>query len=75
MAPMVDLLIARMASSLMQRGDFSLLGSILGKGVMRAGKGQEGRFLPLFALPSMMKIQRNESSIKIFSSAPSFNKY
>ena len=51
MAPMVDLLIARMASSLMQRGDFSLLGSILGKGVMRAGKGQEGRFLPLFALP------------------------
>ena len=34
---------------------FSLINAISGKGVKRAGKGQEGGFLPLIALPLMLK--------------------
>ena len=44
-----------MASSFIQSVAFSLINAISGKGVKRAGKGQEGGFLPLIALPLMLK--------------------
>ena len=50
MAPMIASLISPMASSLMQSVAFSLINAIIGKGVMRAEKGQEGRFLVLLVL-------------------------
>ena len=42
-------LIAHMASLLMQPVASSLMNAITGKGVMSAGKGQEGGILPLLA--------------------------
>ena len=71
---------APMASSLI----VPLINAITGKGVMTAGKGQEGRFIPLLALRIMMKVWKKESVergegiirwiiwIKVFSSVPSF---
>ena len=47
MAPMVASLIALMTSSLIQFVASSLISAIFEKGVMRAGKGQEGGFLLL----------------------------
>ena len=47
MAPMVASLIALMTSSLIQFVASSLISTIFEKGVMRAGKGQEGGFLLL----------------------------
>ena len=55
MAPMVALLIAPMASLLIKPVGSSRINTISGEGVMRAGKGQEGGFLPLLALPLMIK--------------------
>ena len=60
MVPMVVSLIARMAFSLIQLLAFSLINPITGKGVMRPKKGEEGRFLPLLALPLTMKVLRKE---------------
>ena len=60
MVPMVVLLIARMAFSLIQLLAFSLINPITGKGVMRPKKGEEGRFLPLLALPLTVKVLRKE---------------
>ena len=62
-APMVASLIQPVSSSLIQPVAFSLIQpvasslikAIAGKGVMRAGKRQEGGFLPLLALPLMIK--------------------
>ena len=34
----------------------SLMNDITGKGVMKAGKGHGGGFLPFLALPLMMKV-------------------
>ena len=56
MAPMVASLIAPIASLLIQPVISSLINAISRKGVMRAGKGQEGRFLPLLTLPSIIKV-------------------
>ena len=47
--------VASMASSFIQPVASSLINDITGKGVRRAGKGQEGGYLPLLALPLMMK--------------------
>ena len=55
-APMDASLIALMTSSLIQPVGSSLINAITGKGVMRAGKGQEACFLLLLVLPLMMKI-------------------
>ena len=55
MAPMAASLIARKASSLVKPVASSRINAISRKGVMRAGKGQEGGFLPLLALPLMIK--------------------
>ena len=48
-------LIATVASSLIKPVTSLLLNAISGKEVMRAGKGQEGGFLPLLALPQIWK--------------------
>ena len=56
MASMAASLIVPTASSLIQPVASSLVNAISGKGVMREGKGQEGEFLPLLALPSFMKV-------------------
>ena len=55
MAPMVASLIEPMASLLVKPAGSSRINTISGEGVMRAGKGQEGGFLPLLALPLMIK--------------------
>ena len=55
MAPMAASLITAMASSLIQPLAFLLINAITGKGVRRAGKGQESGFLPLLAAPLVMK--------------------
>ena len=39
------------AASLIVPVTSSLINAIIGKGVLRAGKEQEGRFLPLLLLP------------------------
>ena len=52
---MVASLIQPVSSSLIQPVASSLIKAIAGKGVMRAGKRQEGGFLPLLALPLMIK--------------------
>ena len=49
------LLVKSTASSLIQPVASSLINTISGKGAMRAEKGPEGGFLPLSALPLMMK--------------------
>ena len=49
-------LIAPMPSLLIQPVPSSLINAVTGKRVRKTGKGQEGGFLPLLALPSMMKI-------------------
>ena len=54
-APMVASLIQPVTSSLIQPVASSLIKAIAGKGVMRAGKRQEGGFLPSLALPLMIK--------------------
>ena len=56
MAPMAASLKAPMASSLTKPVDSSLINAITGKVVMKVGKGQEEGFLPLIALPLMMKV-------------------
>ena len=56
MAPVAVSLIVPLASSLMQPVDSLLINVISGKGVMRAGKRQEGRILPFLALPLMIKV-------------------
>ena len=57
---MAALLIAPMASALIQPVTFSLMNTISGKGVMRAGKEQEGGFQQSLALPIMMKVLGKE---------------
>ena len=49
-----------MVSSLIQSVVSSLINAISGKGVTRAGKGQEGGILPLLALSLMMKFMEKE---------------
>ena len=49
--------IATMVSSLMQFMASSLINVVFGKGGTTAVKGQEGRILPLTALPLMIKVQ------------------
>ena len=49
-----------MASSLIQPMDSSLINAITGKRVVRARRGQEGGFIPLLALPLMMKVLGKE---------------
>ena len=51
MEPVAASLIAPLASWLIRPVASSLLNAITGKRVRRAGKGQEGGFLPLLALP------------------------
>ena len=80
-------LIAPTSSSPIQPVVSSLIDAITGKGVMRAGKGQEGIFLLLLMLPLMMKVMKkgvtragkrhnNIGHIDIiFNSAPSFKLY
>ena len=88
MTPVAASLIASMASSLIQIVASSLINAITGKRVKRAGKELEGGFLPLIALPLMMKGLEKESQeqeeeditkciiwIKFFSSIPSFKQY
>ena len=50
--PVAVSLIAPLASSLIQPVTSSLINTLSGKGVMRAGKGQEKGFLPLLTLLS-----------------------
>ena len=59
-APIAASLIAPMVSSLIQPVVSSLINAICGKGVTRAGKGQEGEILPLLALPLMMNFIEKE---------------
>ena len=54
-APMAVSLLAPLASFLIQPLASSLINAISGKGVRRAGDGQEGEFLPLLALPLISK--------------------
>ena len=54
-APIAASLITSKASSLIQSVASSLINTITGKGVIRAGKGQEGGFLPSLVLPLMIK--------------------
>ena len=56
MALMAASLKARMTSSLKQIVASSLINVLTGKRVTSAGKGPEGGFLPLLALPLMMKV-------------------
>ena len=55
MGPMTASLIAPMASSLIKPVASSVINAISGKGIMAAAKRQEGGFLPLLALPLMIK--------------------
>ena len=52
--------VVSMASSLVQSVTSSLINAISGKGVIRARKRQEVGFLPLLALPLMMKVLGKE---------------
>ena len=56
MAFMAASLLAPMDFSLIQSAASSLINAISGKGIMRAGKGQECGFLPLLALSLTMKV-------------------
>ena len=57
MTPHIDAsLIAPTASSLIQPVTSPLINAIIGKVVMRAGKGEEGGFLPLLAIPLLLKV-------------------
>ena len=87
MGSIASFLIAPMASSLIQPVASSLINAMSRKGVMRAGKGQQGRFLPLLALPLIMKVLEKgmtragkgynnmDKSVNIFSYPPSFKQY
>ena len=55
MPPIAASLIGTLAHSLIQPMAFSLINAITGKRATRSENGQEGRFLPLLALPLMMK--------------------
>ena len=75
MAPMAATLTASMASSLIQPVSSALINVI-------TGKGQEGGFLPLLALPLTMKSEEQEEDIiiwtiwvKVFSFFPFFKLY
>ena len=59
--PMSVSLIATMASSLLKPAVSSLIYTITGKGIMRAGKRQEGRFLQLLAIPLTTEVLKKES--------------
>ena len=65
MVPMAVSLIAPIASSLIKPVTCSLINNISGKGVMRVGKGQEGGFLPLLALPLIMKVLQIGIEVRI----------
>ena len=54
-------LIALMASSLLKPTVSSLIYTITGKGIVRAGKEQEGGFLPLLAIPLTTEVLKKES--------------
>ena len=56
MAPMAASLIAPKASLLMQAVASLLINPISGKGVTRAGKGEEGGIVPLLALPLVINV-------------------
>ena len=56
MALMAASLIAPMASLLIRPVASSLINAITGKGVMTAGKGQEGKFLLLLVVSLLMKV-------------------
>ena len=56
-APVAFWLIAPMVYSLIQLVTSWFINAIFGKRVTRAGKRQESRFLPLLALPIIMKVQ------------------
>ena len=64
-ALMAASLIVPMASSLIQPVASSLINTITRKGVGRAGKGQESRFLSLLSLPLMMKAMLGRGSDKM----------
>ena len=51
------------AASLIVPVTSSLINAIIGKGVLRAGKGQEGRFLPLLVLPLTINYSWKMSSM------------
>ena len=55
-APWAASLIAHMASSLTQPVGSSLINAISGKRAWEQEKGQEGKILPLLALPLMIKV-------------------
>ena len=55
MTTMAASLIAPVASSSIQNVASSFINAIAGKEVMRAGKQQESGFLPLLALPLIIK--------------------
>ena len=55
MPPIAASLIGPLAHSLIQPMASSLINAIAGKRATRSEKGQEGRFLPLLALPLTMK--------------------
>ena len=55
MAPMADLLITSVDSSLIQPLAYSLINATSGKVVMRAGERQEDGFLALLSLPLLVK--------------------
>ena len=86
-APMSASMIAVMTTSLIHPVVSSLINVISAKGVMKAGKKQEGVFLPLLVLLLMMKVlekvqQGLEKDIttwivwtRIFSSDPVFKQY
>ena len=59
-APMAVPLIVPMASLLIQPIPSLLICAIFGKRVMGVGKAQEERFLPLLALPLIMKVMWKE---------------
>ena len=61
MAPVVASLIAPVTSSLIQPVSSSLINIVSRKGVMIAGKGQEGEFFPLLVLPLILKVLERKS--------------
>ena len=57
--------IATPASSLIQSVASSLMNALFGKGVMRAGKGQDGRFCSLLALHLMIKVISGKGATRV----------
>ena len=65
MAPMVASLIAPMASTSLKPVVYSVANAKNGKRVMRAEKGQEGKFLPLLVITLMTKVPRKGTFVSI----------